>query len=128
MCAPRASASTSSGCAYSRSIRSRTRRSLARSRRCCAAAGLLVTRKIVRRAAIDAEPRVVAEPADFARALDADSVVRTADHRLSCSRKREHVLAIESAKAETRVRRIEKALAMLRYQESAEGRAARAKP
>ena len=42
MCAPRASASTSSGCAYSRSIRSRTRRSRARSRRCCAAAGLLV--------------------------------------------------------------------------------------
>src|ERR1022692_631325 len=30
MCAPRASASTSSGCAYSRSIRSRTRRSRAR--------------------------------------------------------------------------------------------------
>src|SRR5207247_944467 len=43
MCTPRASASTSSGCAYSRSIRSRTRRSHARSRRCCAAAGLLVT-------------------------------------------------------------------------------------
>src|SRR6266571_1498386 len=35
MCAPRASASTSSGCSYSRSIRSRTRRSRARSRRCC---------------------------------------------------------------------------------------------
>src|SRR5215218_3918423 len=35
MCAPRASASTSSGWAYSRSIRSRTRRSRARSRRCC---------------------------------------------------------------------------------------------
>jgi hypothetical protein len=34
---------------------------------------------------------------------------------LSYSRKREHVLAIESAKkAETRIRRIEKALAMLR--------------
>ena len=47
MCAPRASASTSSGCAYSRSIRSRTRRSHARSRRCFAAAGLLVTREIV---------------------------------------------------------------------------------
>src|SRR4028118_725025 len=31
MCAPLASASTSSGCAYSRSIRSRTRRSRARS-------------------------------------------------------------------------------------------------
>src|SRR5215208_4821233 len=37
MWASRASASTSSGCAYSRSIRSRTRRSRARSRRCCAA-------------------------------------------------------------------------------------------
>src|SRR6201985_3397789 len=37
-------------CAYSRSIRSRTRRSRARSRRCCASAGLLVTRDIVRRA------------------------------------------------------------------------------
>ncbi len=68
------------------------------------------------------------EPADFARALDADSVTRTAYDRLSYSRKREHVLAIESAKAETRVRRIEKALAMLRDQESAGGRAARAKP
>jgi hypothetical protein len=45
MCAPRASASTSSGCAYSRSIRSRTRRNHTRSRRCCAAAGLLVTAK-----------------------------------------------------------------------------------
>src|SRR6202158_2133287 len=43
MYAPRASASTSSGCAYSRSIRSRARRSRARSRRCCAAAGVLVT-------------------------------------------------------------------------------------
>src|SRR5882724_12334612 len=35
MCTPRASASTSSGCAYSRSIRSRTRR-------CCASAELPV--------------------------------------------------------------------------------------
>jgi hypothetical protein len=77
---------------------------------------------------IDAEPRVVAEPADFARALDADPVARAAYDRLSYSHKREHVLAIESAKqAETRIRRIEKALAMLRDQESAGGRAARAK-
>src|SRR5216683_623773 len=38
MCAPRASASTSSGCAYSRSILSRTRRSRARSLRRCASA------------------------------------------------------------------------------------------
>jgi uncharacterized protein YdeI (YjbR/CyaY-like superfamily) len=75
-----------------------------------------------------AEPRVVVEPADFARALDADPVARTAYDRLSYSRRREHVLAIESAKkAETRRRLIEKVLAMLRDQESAGGRAARAK-
>jgi uncharacterized protein YdeI (YjbR/CyaY-like superfamily) len=74
---------------------------------------------------IDAEPRVVVEPADFARALDADPVARSAYDRLSHSRRREHVLAIESAKrAETRIRLIEKALATLRNQESAAGRAA----
>jgi uncharacterized protein YdeI (YjbR/CyaY-like superfamily) len=78
---------------------------------------------------IDAEPRVVVEPADFARALDADPVARTAYDRLSYSRKREYVLAIESArKVETRTRPIEKALATLRDQESAGGHAARAKP
>jgi uncharacterized protein YdeI (YjbR/CyaY-like superfamily) len=77
---------------------------------------------------IDAEPRLVVEPADFARALDADPIARTAYDRLSYSRKREHVLAIESAKkAETRIRLSEKALAKLRDQESARGRAARAK-
>jgi hypothetical protein len=77
---------------------------------------------------IDAEPRVVVEPADFARALDADAVARTAYDRLADSHQREHVRAIESAKKpETRARRIEKALAMLRDQEPAGGRAARAK-
>jgi uncharacterized protein YdeI (YjbR/CyaY-like superfamily) len=40
----------------------------------------------------------VVEPADFAEALDADPVARTAYDRLSYGRKREHVLAIESAK------------------------------
>jgi hypothetical protein len=49
MCTPRASASTSSGCAYSRSIRSRTRRSRARSRRRCAEADLLATCESIRR-------------------------------------------------------------------------------
>jgi hypothetical protein len=77
---------------------------------------------------IDAEPRAVAEPADFARALDADPAARTAYDRLSYSHQREHVRAIESAKKpETRARRIDKALAMLRDQEPAGGRAARAK-
>src|SRR3954463_12083238 len=52
MCSPLASASTSSGCAYSRSIRSRTRRSRARSRRCCAVAGEPVMSGIVPRRAV----------------------------------------------------------------------------
>jgi DUF1707 SHOCT-like domain/Bacteriocin-protection, YdeI or OmpD-Associated len=76
----------------------------------------------------DAEPHAVAEPADLARALDADPAARAAYDRLSYSRKREHVLAIESAKKpETRARRIDKALAMLRDQQPAGGRTARAK-
>ena len=70
------------------------------------------------------EPRVVAVPADFARALSTDPVARTAYDRLPDGRKREHVRAIESAKKpETRIRRIEKALAALADLESA-GRAA----
>jgi uncharacterized protein YdeI (YjbR/CyaY-like superfamily) len=72
---------------------------------------------------IDAEPRVVVEPADFAHALDADPIARAAYDRLSYSRKREHVHAIESAKkAETRTRLIEKAMAMLGDQGSARPR------
>lgn len=55
------------------------------------------------------------EPEDFAHALDADPTARAAYDRLSHSRKRQHVLAIESAKKpETRARRIEKALESLR--------------
>lgn len=70
----------------------------------------------------DAEPRVVVEPADFARALDSDQVARAAYDRLAYSHKRRHVHAIESAKKpETPTRRIEKALAILR-EESAPGR------
>ena len=84
------------------------------------AAGVVTGDEVEVEVEIDAEPRVVVEPADFARALDADPVARTAYDRLSYSRKREHVLAIESAKkAETRTRLIEKALAMLREQDSA---------
>jgi Domain of unknown function (DUF1905)/Bacteriocin-protection, YdeI or OmpD-Associated len=72
----------------------------------------------------DPEPRVVAEPADFARALRTDPIARTAYDRLPDGRKREHVRATESAKKpETRLRRIEKALATVRDLESA-GRAA----
>ena len=91
------------------------------------AAGVATGDEIEVEVEIDAEPRVVVEPADFARALDADPVARTAYDRLSYSRRREQVLAIENAKkTETRTRLIDKALAVLRDQESAGGRAARA--
>lgn len=64
---------------------------------------------------LDREPRVIIEPDDFARALDADPVARAAYDRLSYHHKREHVLAIEGAKREeTRRRRIEQALETLR--------------
>ena len=79
------------------------------------AAGVMTGDEVVVDVELDAEPRAVVEPADFARALDADPAARAAYDRLSSSRKREHVLAIESAKkAETRRRRIEKAIATLR--------------
>ena len=63
----------------------------------------------------DSEPRVVAEPADLARALDSDPLVRATYNRLPYGLKLQHVRAIESAqKPETRRRRIDKAIAMLR--------------
>jgi hypothetical protein len=81
------------------------------------AAGVVTGDEVEVEVEIDAEPRVVVEPAAFARAPDADPVARTAHDR-----KREHVLAIESAKkVETRIRRIENALAALRDQESVGG-------
>ena len=92
------------------------------------AAGVVTGDEVEVEVELDAEPRVVVEPADFARALDADPVARTAYDHLSYGHQREHVRAIESAKKpETRARRIEKAVAMLRDQEPAGGRAARAK-
>ena len=64
---------------------------------------------------LDLEPRVVVEPTDLTQALDADPPARAAYDRLAHSHKREHVLAIESAKRpETRARRIEATLALLR--------------
>jgi hypothetical protein len=64
---------------------------------------------------LDHEPPVLTEPADLASALDADPAARAAFDRLSYSHKREHVLAIEGAKKpETRARRIERAIEMLR--------------
>jgi hypothetical protein len=64
---------------------------------------------------LDTEKREVTLPADFAAALDQDAEAKTFFEGLSYSNKLRHVLAIEQAKtAETRQRRIEKAVAMLR--------------
>jgi hypothetical protein len=79
------------------------------------AAGVSIGAEVEVEVALDTEPRVVVEPEDFARALDADPAARAAYDRLSHSRRREHVLTIEGAKkAETRTRRIGTALATLR--------------
>jgi Bacteriocin-protection, YdeI or OmpD-Associated/Domain of unknown function (DUF1905) len=90
------------------------------------AAGVVTGDEVEVELEFDPEPRVVAEPTDFARALDADPIARTAYDRLPDGRKREHVRAIESAKKpETRIRRIEKVLATLRDLEPAGSAAAR---
>jgi uncharacterized protein YdeI (YjbR/CyaY-like superfamily) len=79
------------------------------------AAGVVTGDEVEVEVEFDAEPPAVTEPADFARALDADPAARAAYDRLAYSHKREHVLAIENAKRpETRKRRIDKAVAMLR--------------
>jgi hypothetical protein len=63
----------------------------------------------------DDEPRVVEVPEDLAAALAGDPELRAAWERLSFTHRREHVEAIEDAKREeTRRRRIEQALALLR--------------
>jgi len=78
------------------------------------AAGVEIGDEVEVELEFDPEPRVIVEPADFARALDAEPIARTAYDRLPEGRKREHVRAIESAKKpETRIRRIEKVLATL---------------
>jgi Bacteriocin-protection, YdeI or OmpD-Associated/Domain of unknown function (DUF1905) len=79
------------------------------------AAGVVTGDEVEVEVEFDPEPRVVAEPADFARALDADPDARAAYDRLPYGLKRQQVRAIENAKQpETRVRRIEKAIAVLR--------------
>ena len=68
---------------------------------------------------LDTEPRSVTVPADLARALRPEPEAKRFFDGLSYSKKQWFVLSVEGAKtAETRQRRIEKAVAMLR-----EGRA-----
>lgn len=64
---------------------------------------------------VDAEPREVDVPADFAAALDAEPAARAFFEGLSYSQRRWFVLGIEEAKKpETRARRIENAVERLR--------------
>lgn len=64
---------------------------------------------------LDTEPREVDVPADFAEALAADADAKRNFEAMSYSHKRRHVYAIEDAKtAETRQRRIDKAVSQLR--------------
>ena len=64
---------------------------------------------------LDAEPRVLEVPADFEEALDREADARQRFDGLSYSNRRRFVLSIEGAKtAETRQRRIDKAIADLK--------------
>lgn len=62
----------------------------------------------------DEEPRIITPPADLARALKANRAAQAAWDKLSYTHQKEHARAVEDAKRpETRVRRIEKAIAEL---------------
>jgi antitoxin component of MazEF toxin-antitoxin module len=64
---------------------------------------------------LDTEPREVVVPTDLAKALDAEPQARQFFESLSFSQKQGYVLPIEQAKkSETRERRVEKAIEMLR--------------
>ena len=64
---------------------------------------------------VDEAPREVEVPADFTAALAANPVEKARFEKLSYSHRRRHVMAIEAAKSpETRARRIEGALKILR--------------
>lgn len=80
-----------------------------------AGAGVAAGERVEVELELDAAPREVTVPADFAKALAKDKAARAFFERLSYSNKNRHVLSIEGAKTpETRQRRIEKALADLR--------------
>jgi hypothetical protein len=64
---------------------------------------------------LDTEPRAVSMPPDFAKALGRDAKAKRTFDGLSYSNRQRHVLSIEGAKtAETRQRRIDKAVKTLR--------------
>ena len=79
------------------------------------AAGVVTGDRVEVDLELDLEPRVVVEPADFATALDAEPLARSAFDRSTDSQKSQHLRLIENAKKpDTRARRIEKTLDTLR--------------
>ena len=79
------------------------------------AAGVVTGDRVEVELELDLEPRVVVEPADFATALDAEPVARSAFDRLTDSQKSQTLRLIENAKRpDTRARRIDKTLTTLR--------------
>jgi hypothetical protein len=79
------------------------------------AAGVAVGDSVDVTIELDTAPRVVDVPDDLAVALAADPEAKQAFDALSYSHQRQHVLAIEGAKAaETRARRVAKSLEMLK--------------
>ena len=80
-----------------------------------AAAGVKAGDELQVSLALDTAPREVEVPPDLAAALAADADAAAAFARLSYSHRKEHVRAIESAKAPaTRERRVAAAIAQLR--------------
>ncbi len=79
------------------------------------AAGVAAGQEVEVDLEVDDAPREVEVPEDLAAALAADEAAQSAFDRLSYSNKRRIVLSVEGAKAaETRARRIDKALVELR--------------
>jgi hypothetical protein len=83
------------------------------------AAGIALGETVTVELERDDEPRVVEPPAELAEALAGDPVAAAAWERLSFTHRREHAEAIEEAKREeTRRRRVERTLEMLREGQS----------
>jgi uncharacterized protein YdeI (YjbR/CyaY-like superfamily) len=79
------------------------------------AAGVAAGDEVEVEVELDRAPRTVEPPPDLAAALDAEPAARAFFDGLSNSNKKWHVLSVEGARtAETRQRRIEKSVAMLR--------------
>jgi len=78
-------------------------------------AGVEAGQRVRVKLALDESTRTVKPPKELAAQLKRDKTLRAAWDRLSYSHRREHAEAIESAKRpETRERRVQQALAMLR--------------